>query len=45
MNREDYREGMISMPCPGLTTDDIRQFYPVKKQDDMGLQDIILRVV
>ena len=41
MNRQDYGDGLISMPCQGLTDFDIERFYPIEKQNDRGLQDVI----
>ncbi len=43
MNRIDYGNSSVAMTCHGITNYDIDRFYPISKESDMGLQDVILK--
>lgn len=43
MVRRDYSGGATSMASPGITAAEINEYYPLKVDDDKGLNDIITK--
>ena len=43
MVRRDYSGGVTSMVSPAITDDEINEYYPLKVDDDKGLNDIITK--